>query len=286
MYVILGTTGNTGRVAADSLLSQGKAVRVVGRDRAKLESWAARGADVAIADLSDAGALAKAFQGATGAYVLVPPNPKAPDFRAYQHGVIAALAEAVAAAKVPHVALLSSVGAQHAEGTGPIAALHRAEAALRGTGTHLSAIRAGYFAENFAGSFGMLGQGVLPSFLPEDLPIDLINTRDIGLLAAKTLAEGATTSSIIELGGPAKTTNDVAAVLSELLGKPIVAKNFGVGAVVPTLTGAGFSTDLANLYAEMIGAVASGEVAFEGGHRRVLATTPLADVLRPLLPKG
>ena len=32
MYVILGATGNTGSIIANSLLSEGKKVRVVGRD--------------------------------------------------------------------------------------------------------------------------------------------------------------------------------------------------------------------------------------------------------------
>ncbi len=38
------------------------------------------------------------------------------------------------AAKLPHVVLLSSVGAQHEKGTGPIQALHHAERELVATG--------------------------------------------------------------------------------------------------------------------------------------------------------
>lgn len=286
MYVILGITGNTGRVAAESLLAAGKKIRVVARDRAKLAEWSARGAEVAVGDLLDTNSLAKAFEGATGAYVLIPPNPKAASFRAYQREVSASIAAAVAKAKVPHVVLLSSVGAQHAEGNGPILALHHAEKEIAATGTKLTAIRAGYFLENFAGSFGMLDQGVLPSFLPVDLPIDVINTRDIGALVAATLAEGATSSLVIELGGPGISTKEVAAILSKLVGRTIEATYFGLDAVVPTLTGAGFTPDLAALYAEMIGGIDVGRVAFEGGHRRVHASTPPAEVLKALLPKA
>ncbi len=36
MYVILGASGNTGSIVADSLLSEGKRVRVVGRDAVRL----------------------------------------------------------------------------------------------------------------------------------------------------------------------------------------------------------------------------------------------------------
>ena len=90
---------------------------------------------------------------------------------------------------------------------------------------------------------------------------------------------------MIELGGPAITTNDIAAMLSELVGRPIEAKNFGFEAIVPTLTSVGFSADFAALYEEMIRGVASGRVAFEGGHRRVQGSTPVREVLRALLPK-
>jgi uncharacterized protein YbjT (DUF2867 family) len=37
MYVILGASGNTGSIIADSLLSKGKNVRVVGRDPGRLQ---------------------------------------------------------------------------------------------------------------------------------------------------------------------------------------------------------------------------------------------------------
>ena len=72
--------------------------------------------------------------------------------------MIASLAAAVKAAKVPHVVLLSSIGAQHADGTGPIVSVHEAEGALAPV-THLTAIRAAYFLENWGASLGMLEQG-------------------------------------------------------------------------------------------------------------------------------
>src|SRR5579872_3482166 len=74
MYVIAGVSGNTGSVAANTLLSEGYAVRVLVRDPAKGDPWKAKGAEVAVADLyGDEGALARAFSGAKGVYVLLPP---------------------------------------------------------------------------------------------------------------------------------------------------------------------------------------------------------------------
>lgn len=44
MFVVLGATGNTGSVAARTLLAQGKSVRVVVHGAAKGEAWRAKGA--------------------------------------------------------------------------------------------------------------------------------------------------------------------------------------------------------------------------------------------------
>jgi uncharacterized protein YbjT (DUF2867 family) len=42
-YVILGSSGNTGSIIADSLLSKGKKVRVVGRDAGRLQRFVRKG---------------------------------------------------------------------------------------------------------------------------------------------------------------------------------------------------------------------------------------------------
>jgi uncharacterized protein YbjT (DUF2867 family) len=41
-YVILGATGHTGSVVADVLLSKGQKVRVIGRDKGRLQRFARR----------------------------------------------------------------------------------------------------------------------------------------------------------------------------------------------------------------------------------------------------
>src|SRR5438132_4130676 len=72
MYVIVGASGNTGSIIANSLLSKGKKVRVMGRDAERLERFVRKGAEAFTAELSDAAALTKAFSGAR-AYLMLPP---------------------------------------------------------------------------------------------------------------------------------------------------------------------------------------------------------------------
>jgi uncharacterized protein YbjT (DUF2867 family) len=74
MFSITGITGNVGGYVAHHLLAAGLPVRAVVRDGRKGAAWAERGCEVAIADITDAPALASAFKGAEGVFVLVPPN--------------------------------------------------------------------------------------------------------------------------------------------------------------------------------------------------------------------
>jgi uncharacterized protein YbjT (DUF2867 family) len=74
MYVILGASGKTGGCAAAALIDMGKPVRVVVRCIERGVVWKARGADVAVADVDDASALARVLRGGDGAYIMVPRN--------------------------------------------------------------------------------------------------------------------------------------------------------------------------------------------------------------------
>ena len=73
LYVILGASGNTGSIIANSLLLKGEKVRVMGRDAGRLERFVRDGAEAFTADVSDAAALTKAFSGARAAYLMLPP---------------------------------------------------------------------------------------------------------------------------------------------------------------------------------------------------------------------
>lgn len=287
MYAVAGVTGNTGKVVADTLIAAGEKVRVIVRDASKGADFAARGAEVAVADLQDEAALARALDGVRGAYLLIPPTMAEPDFYAYQVATGRALAAATKAAKVPHVVFLSSIGAELERGTGPIAGLHPAEAALSsvaaGLGTAVTFIRAGYFVENVAGSLGGLAHGVLPTFFPADLKIDMIATRDIGRVAARALIEGGVGRQLIELGGPGVSFEDVADAIGEVTGqRPQVVSN-PVDSMSATLQGYGLPAPVADLYQEMTRAIIAGAIAYRGEGRRLHRETPLTEVVAGLL---
>src|SRR5690348_15641540 len=79
MFVIAGASGKTGKVVAETLLSEGKRVRVVTRDAARVALLKARGAEIAVASLDDERALERELEGAAGFYTLLPDDPSVAD---------------------------------------------------------------------------------------------------------------------------------------------------------------------------------------------------------------
>jgi NAD(P)H dehydrogenase (quinone) len=284
MFVVLGATGNTGKVVAETLLAQKKAVRVVLHDAVKGEAWKARGAEVAVADVEDGAALGRALKGADGAYVLLPPAFSSSQVRADNDRRAQSLAAAIEAASVGHVVMLSSVGAQHPDGTGPILYLHDAEATFSRTRAAVTFLRAAYFMENWGGSLYAVGQGVLPTFLLADKAIPMVATRDIGLAAARLLAQRGSGKRVIELAGPREySPRDVAAALGRIVGKPIVAQQQPEEGMGVALMGAGMNSEWARLFQELTRGVNMGRVAWEGGHPLWRGETDVEAVLASLV---
>jgi uncharacterized protein YbjT (DUF2867 family) len=288
MYAIAGVTGNTGSVVADTLLAQGHPVRVLARAPAKATPWRDRGADVAIVELTDEAALTRALTGVDGAYLLLPPRLTSRDPIAENRALAAGIARAVRAARVPHVVLLSSIGAQHPDGTGPIQTVHAAERELAGTGAALTAVRAAYFIENWGAALGAVDQGILPTFLPVLDELPMVATRDIGRVAAGALVEGGRGRQVIELAGPReRSPADIATAIASITGVSVRAQQAPLAAVVPTFTGLGMSREVAALFRDMYAGIASGRVAWEGGAARAVRGSVTAeDVLRGLLGRA
>ena len=130
MIVITGATGNTGTPAAEALLAKGEKIRVVGRDAAKLEGFAAKGAEIFVGNAENAAEMERAFDGATAVYLVIPQALQRDDFRDYQERISDAYASAIQKSGVKFAVSLSSIGAQNADKTGPIVGLHNMEEKL------------------------------------------------------------------------------------------------------------------------------------------------------------
>jgi len=283
MYVIAGVSGRVGSVAANQLLEQGKQVKVIVRDAKKGEAWSKRGAGVAVGELQDRAFLTGALKGATGFFTLLPQKYDVPDFFAFQKETANEIAAAVKNSGMPHVVVLSSLGADLEAGTGPIKGLHYLENALRKTGTKLTAIRASYFQENVGNFLVPVRQaGFFPSLLDPDYPFPQVATVDIGKLVAESLLSPPAKSEVVDLLGPLYSQRQVAEKLGKALGKPVNVVAVPREGWVPGLMQGGFSKNLAELYAEMSDAFANGLVSPKGD-RIVQGTTRLEDTLPHVL---
>ena len=185
------------------------------------------GAQPFVGTVEDVSFLTAAFSGATGAYLILPEDLSQLDLRAHQERVSDSYAAAIANAQVRFAVNLSSIGAQHAKGTGLIVGLHNQEQKLdRVAGLNVLHLRAAYFMENLFMSIVPLREtGTLPGGMRGDVPMPWIATKDIGAYAATRLAASDFSgSSIRELHGQRDISmNEAASIVGKAIGKPDLA---------------------------------------------------------------
>jgi uncharacterized protein YbjT (DUF2867 family) len=266
MYVVIGATGNTGRVVAEKLLTAGQKVRAIGRSVERLQPLAARGAEPFVCDVDDREALTKAFTGARGVYVMIPPEMASKNYRLHQDRITDSVAAAFETAGIKHAVVLSSFGADKPEGSGPIAGLHYLEQKLNQIpGLNLLHLRAGYFMENTLAQIGIIKtMGVTAGPLRAEQELPMIATQDIGNYAAEALLrlEFAGHSTRELLGQRDISMAEAAGIIGRALGRPHLAyAQLPNDQIRPAMIGMGMSANLADLILEMAGAINSGHVA-------------------------
>jgi len=226
MYAITGITGKVGGALARALLAADQPVRAVVRDAGKAGEWAALGCEVAYASMNDASALAAAFEGAEGIFILPPsefdPAPHFPEARAVVDAVMAALEWA----RPGKVVCLSTIGAQAAE-TNLLSQRTLLEKALSTLPMPITFLRPAWFMENFAWDVAAArDQGVLASFLqPLDKPVPMIATADVGRVAAELIQQNWNGCRVVELEADHRISPDeAAAIFASVLRRPVKAQ--------------------------------------------------------------
>lgn len=274
MYVILGASGNTGSIIADSLLSKGKSVRVVGRDAGRLERFVRKGAEAFTGDVSDAVALTKAFRGARAGYLMLPPITSRED----QERESDAIAKAVSESGLRYAVHLSSYGAHVPKGTGPVTGLHSSEQKLNAIGgLNVLHLRAAYFMENHLAAISMIQEmGIFGHALLPDLKLPMMATRDVGNYASQRLLDldfsGKQTREL--LGERDLSMAEATAIIARGIGKPDLRYvQFPYDQVQQVLEQMGMPPKKAAVYIEMFKAINAGVLAAQEPRSRE-NTTP------------
>ena len=265
MYVILGASGKTGGSAADALIGMGKPVRVVVRSAETGSVWESRGADVAVADVDDVLSLMQALRGADGAYIIVPRNFEVSDVLESRERCIKSLARAIDESGIPNVVFMSSVGAQHAMGTGLIRSLYYAERRLAEVKSDIVFLRGAYFIENWDMDLAALrGGDVFNTFLRADHKIPQVAVRDLGNIIADLLTHPRRGHHVVECTGPAEwSPAEIAQAMGEVTGKSVRVQQWPASAAAEALIQFGVPRPVAVLLQEMYEGLDSEHVAFE-----------------------
>ncbi len=287
MYAITGITGKVGGAVARQLLAAGRQVRAVARDATRADSWVARGCKLATARMEDAAALAAAFDGATGVFILPPsefdPEPNFPEARE----VIDAVSAAIRTARPQRVVCLSTIGAQAGE-SNLLTQRTLMEQALRDLPMPVTFLRPGWFMENAAWDVASArNDGVIASYLqPLDKPVPIVATTDVGRVAADLLQQRWDGVRIVELEGPHRVSpNDLALVFTRVLGHPVRSEVVDRQAWEALFRAQGMKHPLPRM--RMLDGFNEGWIDFEGRADEILrGQVGLETVLRELVSRS
>lgn len=225
MYIVSGATGQTGSVVARTLLEKGLPVRVIVRSEAKGKSWQDLGAEVAVADVQDAGALTEALEGGKVLYLMNPPNYQSENMFVETEKVIRAFQTAIENSQLEKLVVLSSVGAHIPSGTGVVGTVNLLEQSFKDSEIPTMFVRPPSFMENWNSTLETVkNEGILPSFFqPLDKKVPQVSVEDVGRAAAEAMLETSEGTQIKELAGFRYSPNDFADAFSKVLGKDVQA---------------------------------------------------------------
>ncbi|PTX15072.1 uncharacterized protein YbjT (DUF2867 family) [Pontibacter mucosus] len=256
MNIIVGATGQVGSYLISELKSSGYPVRAVVREPTELK---AKTIEAKAANLFDAEQLTKAFKGGTTVFVLTPESPASSDIIGETKQIVANYRKAIQEARIRRVVGLSCIGA-HVEGsTGNILMSRILEQGFEGLEVEQVFVRPSYYFSNWLGYLETAQTyGVLPSFFPDDLHLDMNSPVDLAKFIAHVMSTITSSESkkIYELTGPQKySARDVARVFSALLHKNVAVQSIPNAQWKETLLSVGFTENTARNLMDMTQAV-------------------------------
>ncbi len=230
--LLLGATGTIGRATAAALQADGHRVTALVRPGA--DTSALKGCHLLTGGVTDAQALAAAFASPVDAVIscLASRTGAPADAWAIDHAANSAALKAAVAHGAKHFVLLSAICVQK-----PLLAFQQAklafEAELQTAPLTWSIVRPTAFFKSLSGqvkgvsqgrSFLVFGDGTLTACKP-------ISDADLGRFLSLCLTDPGKQNRIMPIGGPgpAITPLDQAAVLADLLGRPVRIRRVPIG---------------------------------------------------------
>ncbi|SCF27652.1 NmrA family NAD(P)-binding protein [Micromonospora chokoriensis] len=288
MIVVTAPTGTIGGRLVQDLLDVGAPVRVVARDPARLAPGVVERVEVVRGSHGDPAVAAEAFAGAAAVFWLVLADPQSTSLDEAYSGFTRPVLDTLAT--VPRVVGISALGrgTPAARRAGHVTATLAMDDLIAATGVPYRALTMPSFMDNVLWQLAPITrQGVLYGPTAPDLSAPTVAARDIAATAARLLRDDTWTGfeEVPVLGPEDLTQNEMAAVVADVLGRPVRYQQVSGEAYKEDMLRAGRSEAIAQGLLDM--AVAKNAGLDNGVARTPEWSTPTTfrqwclDVLKP-----
>ncbi len=290
MIVITAPTGNIGHQVLENALEASAQVRVILRDPGRLASHLRERVEVVQGSHGDAAVVNRAFAGADAVFWLVPPDPHAKSVDAAYLDFTRPACAALKSQGVRRVVGVSALGrgSAPARNAGLVTASLAMDDLIASSGVSYRALTMPSFMDNILRQVATIkNQGLFFAPLSADLKLPTCASRDIATAASKLLLDSSWNGRghVAVLGPEDLSFNDMAKIMTEVLGKSVAFQQIAGAAFKTRLLGAGTSEAMAQATLDMM--VAKNEGLDNAEPRTPANTTPTsfrdwcAAVLKP-----
>ena len=263
MIVVTTPTGQIGARLVQDLLKVGEALRLIVRDASRLPHELRGRVEVVEGSHRDAAVVDRAFEGADALFWVVPPNPKAASLEAAYLEFSKAACAAVTRYRVGHVVDVTGLGhdTRWRDRAGLLTVSFRMDAMFAATGAAHRALAMPSFMDNMLMQLQPIReQGMFFGPVDGELKAPTCATRDIAAAAARLLTDRSWSGqgTLPVLGPENLSPNDMAATMSDVLGKAVRYQQVPFDAFEAQLRGQGMSDAFVRGFVEMMRAKAEG----------------------------
>jgi uncharacterized protein YbjT (DUF2867 family) len=257
MIVVTAPTGLIGHQVLQTLLDSGEPVRIIVRDPSRVPAQARARAEIIHGSHGDIAVADRAFAGADAVFWLVPPDPRADSAEAAYVNFTRPACDAFKRHEVRRVVGISALGrGTAAAGHAGLATASLAmDDLIASSGVSYRALTMPSFMDNLLRQAESIkNRGVFVTPISGDRKLPSCATRDIAAVAARLLLDDSWsgTGHVAVLGPEDLSFNDMAQIMSEVLGKPVRYQQIPARALKDRLTGAGMSDAMAQGTVDMM----------------------------------
>jgi uncharacterized protein YbjT (DUF2867 family) len=277
MIVITTPTGLIGHQVLDNLLDSAEELRVIARDPSALPADVRERLDIVEGSHRDAAVVDQGFAGAGAVFWLTPPDPRAPSVEAAFVGFTRPAAEAFGREGVKRVVGISALGrgTPWADHAGYVAGSLAMDDLIASSGVAYRALTNPSFMDNIVRQAEAIKtRGIFFSPIAGDRKLPAVATRDTAAAASRLLLDESWSGvDEVPLLGPEDLSfDDMAEIISEVLGKDVRFQQIPFEAYKDRFVGFGMSDAMAQGMTDM--ARAKNEGLDNGVQRTPENSTP------------